>query len=78
LIRAHWRGANGSPPSRWISRARRDLSEGEYGALLTELDDVIRSNPTPAARENRSVADPRLSLMSDAQLMAEALGERVD
>jgi hypothetical protein len=54
------------------------LSVVEYEALLAELDNVIGSTPTLAANRAIPSPDPRLSTMTDAQLLAEALGEAVD
>jgi hypothetical protein len=78
LVRAHWRGANGAPQSRWIAGARRELSPAEYDALLGQLDDLIGSMSAPSIPPNRPPPDERLSQMTDAELFAEALGEPVE
>jgi hypothetical protein len=78
LVRAHWRGANGAPASRWITGARRELSAAEYDALLKRVDEMIASTSAPQVTASHSFQDEGLSQMTDAQLIAEALGERLE
>jgi hypothetical protein len=81
LVRALWTGHNGGPPSRWIGH--RDLSPAEDDALTAEME---RRWEAMASAEERAAAhaahraappDPRVAEMTDAQLLAAALGEVV-
>jgi hypothetical protein len=83
VVRALWTGQNGGPPSRWIGSSRGDLSPAEDDALMAEME---RRWEAMASAEERAAAcaanhneppDPRIRQMTDAALVAAALGEAV-
>jgi hypothetical protein len=82
LVRALWTGHNGTPASRWIAQPRRELSPAEDGALMAALERRCAEAAEEMAevvnaRGNGVPRTGRVSEMTDAQLLAAALGEPV-
>ena|SRR5215210_3455157 len=81
LVRAVWTGHNGTPASRWV--ANGDLSRTEDEALGAEMEQRFaerhRAEALAAVQAGAMTAprDPRIVEMTDEQLFAAALGERV-
>jgi hypothetical protein len=73
IVRAHSNGRDGPPPSRWIVGRMREWSDEEGEALTAEMERRIASN--------RSAADqpisPHTQRMTDAELLAAGMGERL-
>ncbi len=79
IVRAHWNGRNGPPPSRWILGRMREWSDEEGEALTAEMDRRIaakvvgrRVQPTSPQMQDK------LRQMTDAELFAAGLGEMLD
>jgi hypothetical protein len=79
LVRALWPGHNRTPVSRWIGE--HDLSLAEFDALTAEMERRFMAcysadewAATKAGVMTGS-CNPRISKMSDTQLIATALGE---
>src|SRR3954468_19395457 len=84
VVRALWTGHSGGPPSRWIGE--RDLSPAEDDALTVEMERRLAEVKRLLAEQDGAEAlvpahavprDPRVAQMTDAQLIAAALGGRV-
>src|SRR4051794_33452546 len=77
IIRARWTGHNGGPESRWIANCRSDLSPAEDDVLTAALERLCAEvhSPEEIAASATAPRDLRVSQMSDAQLLAVALGE---
>jgi hypothetical protein len=84
VVRALWTGHHGTPASRWIGE--RDLSRIEDEALGAEMERRIAELQQLLAEQDGAEAlaagptappDPRIRHMSNAQLIAAALGEVV-
>src|SRR4051812_10779764 len=84
LVRALWTGPDDTPASRWIGE--RDLSPAEDDALTVEMERRLAEVKRLLAEQDGAEAlvpahavprDPRVAQMTDAQLIAAALEERV-
>ena len=77
IVRAHWNRHNGLPPSRWIVGRMREWSDEEGEALTAEMERRITSKrPAPNQPTSPQMQD-KLRQMTDAELFAAGLGERV-
>ena len=79
LVRVLWTGQDTMPASRWIGSCRGDLSPDEEDALTAELERLCAEVHSPE-EITASVTAPRdlqVMHMTDAQLLAVALGKRV-
>lgn len=72
-VMACWTGMNGTPPSRWIGQG--DLDAAEMDALCAAIECKFAEASASAALMDG--ADQRLRNLSDARLLAMALGRPV-
>jgi hypothetical protein len=77
VLRAHWNGRNGPPLSRWIVGRMREWSDEEGEALIAEMEGRIAAKQGAANRSLNPQVLEKLRQMSDAELFAAGLGERV-
>ena len=77
VVRAHWNGRNGPPPSRWIVGRIRQWSDEEGEALTAEMDRRIAAKERPTGAPPSPQMQEKLRRMTDAELFAAGLGERV-
>jgi hypothetical protein len=77
VVRAHWNGNNGPPPSRWIVGRMRECSDEEGEALTTEMERRITAKRSSADQPPSRQMQDKLRRMTDAELLAAALGECV-
>jgi hypothetical protein len=80
VVKATWGGVNGSPPSRWIAEREWPCEHAE--TLLRMVEGVAVKSKNTAGKQMASrsargpAAETKLRTMSDAGLIALALGER--
>ena len=77
IVRAHWNGRNGPPLSRWIVGGMREWSDEEGEALMAEMEGRIAAKERPTGAPPSPQMQDKLSRMTDAELFAAGLGERV-
>ena len=77
VVRAHWNGRNGPPPSRWIVGRMREWSDEEGEALTAEMERRITAKESAADQPPSPQLQEKLRRMTDAELFAAGLGERV-
>ena len=77
IVRAHWNGRNGPPLSRWIVGRMRELSDEEGEDLTAEMERRITSKRSAADQPPSLQMQEKLRRMTDAELFAAGLGERV-
>ncbi len=77
IVRAHWNGRNGPPPSRWIVGRMREWSDEEGEALTAEMERRITSKRSAADQPPSPQMQEKLRRMTDAELLAAALGDCV-
>jgi hypothetical protein len=77
IVRAHWSARNGPPPSRWIVGRMREWSDEEGEALTAEMERRAMSKRRSAVQPPSPQMQEKLSRMTDAELFAAGLGERV-
>jgi hypothetical protein len=77
IVRAHWNGPNGPPPSRWIMGGMREWSDEEGEALTAEMERCITSKRSAADQPPSPQMQEKLRQMTDAELLAAALGDCV-
>ena len=77
IVRGHWNGNNGPPPSRWIVGRMREWSDEEGEALTAEMERRIAAKGRPPGAPPSPQMQDKLRRMTDAELFAAGLGERV-
>ena len=77
VVRAHWNRRNGPPPSRWIVGRMREWSDEEGEALTAEMERRITSKRSAADQPPSPQLQEKLRRMTDAELLAAALGDCV-
>jgi hypothetical protein len=77
IVRAHWNRPNGLPPSRWIVGGMREWSDEEGEALTAEMERRITSKRSAADQPPSPQMQEKLRRMTDAELLAAALGDCV-
>ena len=76
-MQAHWNGRDGPPLSRWIVGRMREWSDEEGEALTAEMEGRIAAKERPTGAPTNSQLQEKLRRMTDAELLAAGLGERV-
>jgi hypothetical protein len=77
IVRAHWNGRNGPPLSRWIVGRMREWSDEEGEALTAEMERRIAAKERPTGSPTSPQMQDKLRQMTDAELLAAALGDCV-
>jgi hypothetical protein len=70
VVRAHWNGNNGPPPSRWIVGRMREWSDEEGEALTAEMERRIAAKERPTGAPTSPQMQDKLRQMTDAELLA--------